>query len=213
MESNKEMIEYLKKAGWIKSKEVEEAFKRVDRGLFAPPPREREAYEDYPLPVMKGQTISAPSIVAFMTEELDARKGMKILEVGTGSGYQACILSLLVGKKGRVITTDIHAELIDYARERTEKLGLKNIQFVYGDGSKGYVEKAPFDRIIVTAAAPSVPEPLVRQLKEGGRMVIPVGTFFQELQVVEKLQGKIKIASMLPVVFVPLLGEYGFKEG
>jgi protein-L-isoaspartate(D-aspartate) O-methyltransferase len=212
MDSNEELIDYLKKEGWIKSRRVEAAFKKIDRALFVPASQKSAAYADYPLPVMKGQTISAPSIVAIMTEELRVEKGMRVLEVGTGSGYQACVLAELVGKKGKVFTTEIYAELMDYAMQKAKQLHLNNIDFFHRDGSKGLQEKAPFDRIIVTAAAPNIPAPLFNQLKEGGRMVLPAGsTYFQDLLLVEKIRGQMAARELLPVIFVPLVGEHGFN--
>jgi protein-L-isoaspartate(D-aspartate) O-methyltransferase len=147
-----------------------------------------------------------------MSKSLDVRKGMKILEVGSGSGYQAAILAELVGANGKIYTVERIIELVMLARSNTSKLGYKNIEFIHGDGTKGYEEKAPFDRIIVTAAAPSIPPPLLDQLIDGGKLIIPVGNkFWQDLQLVEKYGKETRITNIMPVVFVPLLGEFGYK--
>lgn len=214
MESNEALVDYLKEYGFVKSRRVEEAFRAVDRAAFVPCEYSLQAYVDYPLPILKLQTISAPSIVAVMTEALEVEEGMKVLEVGTGSGYQATILSFLVGSSGKVVTIEKYAELCDYSRERLAKFAFtKNIEVVCGDGSAGYGKEAPYDRVIVTAGAPSIPEPLVEQLKEGGKIVIPVGeTHFQTLVLGKKKGGRLETTSLLPVMFVPLVGEYGFKE-
>jgi len=205
------MIAHLLSSGYIDER-IAEAMRKVPREFFVPEIYKRHAYADHPIPIGSGQTISAPSIVGIMTKELDVRSGMKILEVGSGSGWQCAILAVLANP-GIVYTIERIPELLENARRNVEKIGLKNIEFIYGDGSKGYPDKAPFDRIMVTAAAPKIPNPLVEQLANGGRMVIPVGTaFWQDLYVVEKINGRIKTRRTLPVVFVPLIGEYGFDE-
>jgi protein-L-isoaspartate(D-aspartate) O-methyltransferase len=214
MESNEALVDYLREYGFLKSKRVEAAFRAVDRAVFVPKEYSLQAYVDYPLPVLKLQTISAPSVVAIMTEALDVEEGMKVLEVGAGSGYQAAVLSHIVGSRGRVVTIERFRELCDYAGERLARLPFtKNVVLVNADGSRGYPEEAPFDRVIVTAGAPRVPEPLVEQLKEGGRIVIPVGEqHFQDLRLGVKKKGRMEFTSLLPVMFVPLTGEHGFKE-
>lgn len=211
MQSNEELVSYLLEQGYADEK-VAEAMRKADRSFFVPGEYKKYAYVDAPLPIGKDQTISAPGVVAFMSKSLDVKKGMKILEVGSGSGYQAAILAELVGNKGKVYTIERIIELVMLARNNITKLGYKNIEFTHGDGTKGYKEKAPFDRIIVTAAAPSIPHPLLEQLIDGGKLVIPVGnTFWQNLQLVEKYGKETKITNIMPVVFVPLLGEFGHK--
>jgi len=211
MQSNEEMVAYLLEQGYADER-VANAMRKIDRAIFVSKEYERYAYADTPLPIGKDQTISAPGVVAFMSKSLDAREGMKILEVGSGSGYQAAILAELVGGKGRVYTVERILELVMLARSNIAKLGYKNVEFIHGDGTKGYKEKAPFDRVIVTAAAPSIPPPLVEQLVDGGRLLIPVGNkFWQDLQLVERYGKKTKITNIMPVVFVPLVGEFGHR--
>ena len=188
------------------------AMEKIDRGFFVPEELRNSAYEDRPLPIGHGQTISAPGVVALMCSKLDVREGMTVLEVGTGSGYQTAILAELVGEKGKVITTERVPELVEIAKKNIAKLERKyaNIEFICCDGTLGAPELAPYDRISVTAAAPSIPEPLVRQLAQDGKLIVPVGKYFQDLLLYDKKSGA--IVNLLPVVFVPLLGEHGFNE-
>ena len=182
------------------------AMRAVPRHLFVPEGLQSRAYDDGPLPIGHGQTISQPYIVAYMTEVLKVGKGDTVLEIGTGSGYQAAILSPIAK---RVYTMEIIPELAASAKERLRKLGFANVEVKEGDGYHGWPEKAPFDAIIVTAAAGHIPPPLIRQLKNGGRMVIPVGGFFmvQNLVLVSKdPKGEITTRNLLPVRFVPLTG-------
>lgn len=181
------------------------AMRKVPRHRFVPPSQQMYAYEDEPLPIGQGQTISQPYIVAYMTEAIEPAKGMKVLEIGTGSGYQAAVLAEIVDE---VYTIEIIKELGEQARQILTAMGYKNIHFKIGDGYMGWPAYAPFDAIVVTAAAPEVPPPLVNQLKEGGKMIIPVGnSFSQELILVEKHQGKVIRQSLLPVRFVPFTRE------
>jgi protein-L-isoaspartate(D-aspartate) O-methyltransferase len=183
-----------------------EAIGRVPRHEFVPAELVPNAYENRPLPIGHGQTISQPYIVALMTDLLAVRKGDRVLEIGTGSGYQAAILAEL---ETSVHTIEIIEPLAASARARLARLGYRNVEVVVGDGYEGLAASAPFDAIIVTAAAGHVPPPLVRQLKTGGRMVIPVGAPFmiQHLMLVEKrADGTVRSRQILPVRFVPLTG-------
>jgi protein-L-isoaspartate(D-aspartate) O-methyltransferase len=186
----------------ISNPAVLEAMKKVPRHLFVPKEYENEAYNDYPLPIGHDQTISQPYIVAYMTDVLKPGSKMKALEIGTGSGYQAAILAEIVDK---VYTIEIVPELAKESAERLKKLGYNNIICRFGDGYQGWKEYAPFDLIIVTAAAESVPQPLINQLAEGGRLVIPVGKPYavQELQLVVKKKGKTETKRLTLVRFVP----------
>ena len=195
------------------SDKVVEAMKKVPRHLFVPPAYRSEAYVDAPLPIGKGQTISAPHMVAIMCELLDLKKGEKVLEVGAGCGYHAAVVAEIVGKDGKVIAIERIPELAEMAKRNLETLGYDNVLVVVGDGSKGYEKEAPYDKIYVTASAPKIPEPLIEQLKPGGKLVIPVGNFTQHLYVVEKDEnGNVKKKNWGAVRFVPLIGEYGFDE-
>ena len=181
------------------------AMEKVPRERFVAKELQARAYEDRPLPIGYGQTISQPFIVAFMTQELKPKPTDHVLEVGTGSGYQAAVLAELVAE---VYTIEIVKPLAESAEVRLRELGYKNLHVKAGDGYKGWREHAPFDAIIVTAAPDHVPEPLVEQLKEGGRMIIPVGkTFAQELYLLEKRGGVVKQTAVIPVKFVPLTRE------
>ncbi|HAL55979.1 MAG TPA: protein-L-isoaspartate O-methyltransferase [Bacteroidetes bacterium] len=179
------------------------AMQRVQRHEFVPPDLVPEAYEDRPLPIGYGQTISQPYIVALMTELLALKKHHKVLEIGTGSGYQAAVLAEIVDS---VFTIEIVQALAGSAEQRLKRLGYDGINVRWADGYDGWQEHAPFDAVIVTAAAEHIPPPLLRQLKEGGRMVIPVGHpfFVQNLILVEKRAGKITTRTIAPVRFVPL---------
>jgi protein-L-isoaspartate(D-aspartate) O-methyltransferase len=178
------------------------AMKKVPRHLFVPKEYQDEAYNDYPLPIGYYQTISQPYIVAYMTDVLRPGKGMKALEIGTGSGYQAAVLAEIVEK---VYTIEIVPELARESAALLKKLGYDNITCRYGDGYKGWEEHAPFDLIIVTAAAESVPQPLIDQLAEGGRLVIPVGkpNAVQELQLITKRKSRTETKRLTFVRFVP----------
>lgn len=193
----------------VTDKEVLAAMLKVERHLFVPQAYRSEAYEDYPLPVGEGQTISQPYIVAFMTEALDLEPSDKVLEIGTGSGYQAAILAEICDS---VFTIEIFESLGTNARSLLEKLGYKNVYVKIGDGYEGWQEHAPFDAIIVTCAPTHVPEKLEQQLAEGGRMIIPVGgTYTQELVLLRKKGGKLLKENVLPVRFVPMVNEKGDK--
>ena len=181
------------------------ALRGVPRHRFVPRPLVPQAYSDRPLPIGNGQTISQPYIVAFMSELLDLRKSHKVLEIGTGCGYQAAVLSGLAGK---VYSMEIVKELGVQARERLQTLGYDNVVVRIGNGYAGWPEQAPFDRIILTAAPNELPQALVDQLKPGGKLVAPVGPVYgnQELVVVTKdAQGKVRRQSVLPVRFVPMV--------
>jgi protein-L-isoaspartate(D-aspartate) O-methyltransferase len=185
------------------------AMEKVPREKFVAKELRASAYEDHPLPIGYGQTISQPFIVAFMTQELKPKPTDRVLEIGTGSGYQAAVLAELVAE---VYTIEIVKPLAQEAEIRLRELGYKNIHVKAGDGYKGWPEHAPFDAIIVTAAPDHVPQPLVEQLKEGGRMIIPVGkTFAQELYLLEKRGGIVKQTAVVPVKFVPLTRDPGEK--
>lgn len=188
----------------IKDKNVLEAMKKIPRHLFVPEEYINEAYEDYPLPIGEGQTISQPYIVAKMTELLEIKEGEKVLEIGTGSGYQAAVLAEMGAK---VYTIEILPKLAEKAKKTLQSLGYEGVTVLVGDGFKGYLQEAPYDKIIVTAAPEKIPEPLIEQLKVGGKLVIPVGKYNQELKLVNKKEEGIFVESVLPVRFVPMVGE------
>ncbi len=194
------------------SERVYNAIKNVPRHLFVPERYRSEAYVDTPLPIGYGQTISAPHMVAIMCELLDIKEGEKILEVGTGCGYHAAVTAELVGSKGMVVSIERIPELAEIAKKNLSALSYDNVLVVVGDGSLGYPEEAPYDKIYVTASAPDVPRPLIDQLRVGGKMVIPIGENYQNLYVVEKEENRIVRKRWGSVRFVLLYGEYGFRN-
>jgi len=198
------MVEYQIEARGVKDTRVLEALRKVPRHLFVPEHLKNQAYADEPLPIGSGQTISQPYIVAYMTEQLQLQDEDRVLEIGTGSGYQAAVLAELVDS---VFTIEILDELSEQAQKTLRNLHYDHIEFKVGNGFYGWPEKAPFDAIIVTAAPENIPQPLVDQLKIGGRMIIPVGDFFQELYLIRKTSTGIEKVRKLPVRFVPLQGE------
>jgi protein-L-isoaspartate(D-aspartate) O-methyltransferase len=181
-----------------------QAMREVPRHRFVPPALLKQAYDDHPLPIGHGQTISQPYIVAFMTEALGLKGGETVLEVGAGSGYQSAVLSRIAA---RVFGIEIVEPLAREAKERMGVLGYRNVEIRAGDGYAGWPEHAPFDAILVAAAAPRVPEPLKRQLKNGGRLILPVGDHVQELRIVTRRGEIFEERSVLAVQFVPMTGE------
>ncbi len=199
-----EMVERQIAARGVRDARVLHVMREVPRHLFVPPEQVSEAYEDHPLPIGSGQTISQPYVVAFMTEQLRLTGTERVLEIGTGSGYQTAVLSRLAAE---VYSIEIRPELAAEAKGRLETFGAKNVEVRAADGFYGWPEAAPFDGILVTAAPETVPEPLLAQLAPGGRMVIPVGGFYQELKVIERTPDGFREKSVLPVRFVPFVGE------
>jgi protein-L-isoaspartate(D-aspartate) O-methyltransferase len=205
------MVERQLAARDIKDKQVLEAFRMVPRHQFVPQESRHLAYANGPLPISQSQTISQPYIVALMTQLLELEGDEVVLEIGTGSGYQAAILAHLASE---VHTIERHQELAKSATNIMSALGYNNIHVHTGDGTLGWPDSAPYDGIIVTAAAPSVPRPLLKQLKEGGRVVIPVGgRGAQFLECWQRKGSDFKCDQIAPVAFVPLIGEHGWEEG
>jgi len=199
------MVETQIVARGVRDPRVLQAMRTVPRHLFVDPSQSGEAYDDHPLPIAGNQTISQPYIVALMTELLELTEGERVLEIGTGSGYQSAVLAKLARE---VYSIEIVPELARSAAAKLREQGYASVTVREGDGYRGWPEHAPFDAIIVTAAPERVPQPLLEQLAPGGRMVIPVGSFFQELKVFHKgRDGKITEKDILPVRFVPMTGE------
>jgi len=197
------MVEKQIEGRGVKDPQVLKVMRETPRHRFIPPHLEKMAYNDSPLPIGEGQTISQPYIVALMTELLELKGNEKILEIGTGSGYQAGVLSALVSE---VFSIEIVKNLVDSADVRLKIMGYKNVTTQWGDGYKGWPDQAPFDGIIVTAAPDEIPQPLIDQLKTGGRLVVPVGTRHQELRVITKNEdGTIQSKNIIPVRFVPMV--------
>ncbi|AEK18994.1 protein-L-isoaspartate O-methyltransferase [Methanococcus maripaludis] len=204
------VIENLISRGYIKKQSVIDALLSVPRHKFISKSMERYAYVDGPLEIGYGQTISAIHMVGIMCEELDLDEGQNVLEVGTGSGYHAAVVSEIVGESGKVTTIERIPELFENSKKTLSELGYNNVEVVLGDGTKGYLENAPYDRIYVTASGPEVPKALFEQLNDGGILLAPVGAHFQTLMRYTKINGSISKEKLLEVAFVPLIGENGF---
>jgi protein-L-isoaspartate(D-aspartate) O-methyltransferase len=198
------MVETQIEARGVRDPRVLAAMRKIPRHVFVPEGQAASAYDDRPLPIGSEQTISQPYVVAFMTEQLRLTGKEKVLEIGTGSGYQTAILAALAAK---VYSIEIRPELAKAAAERLASLGIRNVEVRAADGYRGWPEEAPFDGILVTAAPERVPPPLLEQLSPTGRMVIPVGAFYQELKLIERQGGGYTEKSVLPVRFVPFVGE------
>jgi protein-L-isoaspartate(D-aspartate) O-methyltransferase len=206
IKSRKRMVEHDLKGRDITDAKVLEIMGRVPRHLFVDKSLQSKAYADHPLPIGEGQTISQPYIVALMTQILQVKPGEKVLEIGAGSGYQAAVLAELTDQ---VYTIEIRASLSQMAAQRLKQLGYEKVKVKYGDGYFGWEEYAPFDAIIVTCAANHIPPPLIKQLKENGRLIIPLGstTYFQTLTLLTKKNGQTDVQHLLGVSFVPMTGE------
>ncbi len=205
-----EMVDAQLRRRGIHDERVLRAMEIVPRHEFVPWQLQREAYHDSPVPIGEGQTISQPYIVAHMLEVLRLSPGDRVLEVGTGTGYEAAVMSRIVQE---VYTIERFASLAEAAKKIFDRLGYTNIHVVIGDGSRGYAEAAPYDAIIVAAAAPRVPDALVEQLKNGGRAIVPVGEAdLQQLSLVSKNDGRIQRKTLDACRFVPLVGEEGYAE-
>jgi len=200
------MIENDIKGRGIKDKKVLEVMGRVPRHLFVDQSLRDKAYGDYPLPIGEGQTISQPYVVALMTEALRLRSTDRVLEIGTGSGYQAAVLAEIVKE---VYTIEIRKSIADKAAQRLKELGYRNVKVKYADGYSGWQEYAPFDAIIITASVNHIPPPLIKQLKESGKLILPLGStvYYQTLTLVTKKRDNLGVEQMGPVAFVPMTGE------
>jgi protein-L-isoaspartate(D-aspartate) O-methyltransferase len=212
-EERERLINSLIRWGYLRSPEIIEAFRKVPREEFVPEKLRTSAYEDTPLPIGHGQTISAPSMIAIMLESLQVKRGHKVLEIGTGSGYNAALLAELAGREGRVASIERIPELAKFGRENLRKTGYEWVEVKVGDGSLGYPGVA-WDRILLTACTPQIPKPLLEQLAIGGKIGAPVGTnyLFQTWTVVEKREdGTLKTEEMGGCSFVPLVGKYGWR--
>jgi len=206
----KRMVEEQLMPRGIKNQRILDAFYKIERHKFIPEDLRNPAYADYPLPIGEGQTISQPYIVALMTECLDLTGQERVLEIGTGSGYQAAILAELAKE---VYSIERFENLAKRAQAILNELGYTNVKVKVGDGTLGWPEVSPFDRIIITAASPRIPLPLTAQLKENGRLILPLGeSFSQILTVIENKQGTLESREICGCVFVPLVGKYGYRD-
>ena len=209
-DKRKELVEKLERDGRIKTDEVKKAFLEVPREEFVPEAMRDYAYVDTPLEIGNGQTISAPHMVAIMCEALDIKNGQKILEIGAGSGYHAAIVSKLVGEEGHVYTVERFSSLAEKAQKNLDSACVKNVTIEVGDGSEGFSEHAPYERIYVTCAAPKTPRSLVDQLNDPGKLMVPVGRLMCRLTLIEKKEGRLIKKDLGGCAFVPLVGKHGF---
>ncbi|MBC8517115.1 MAG: protein-L-isoaspartate(D-aspartate) O-methyltransferase [Nitrosopumilus sp.] len=206
-----DLIIYLKNSKLLTDERIESAFRNIPRHEFVLKSEIDNAYDNEPLPIMKNQTISQPGVVSRMTEWLDVKNGQKILEIGTGSGWQSAILSYLVDS-GTVYSIERHPELVKFAQENLKKLKINNVHVILGDGNFGYPKESPYDRIIITAACNEIPSPLFDQLSENGLIIAPVGDSSQSLVLQKKTsKGMVEIKKQSKYVFVPLIGKFGKK--
>jgi len=203
------LILQLTREGYIKNDVVKQAFLAIPREEFVPESLKNYSYVDTPLDIGNGQTISAPHMVAIMCEALDIKKGQKILEIGTGSGYHAAIVALLVGETGMVYTIERYHALAAKAKQNLQKINCSNVMVEVGDGSCGLSLHQPYDRIYVTCAAPSIPQPLIDQLRDPGKLLVPVGDMYCELTLLVKEKRQQRLHHLGGCVFVPLVGRYG----
>lgn len=212
-EKRAKMVKKLIRDGRIDSEAVIKAMGEIPREQFVPVAHKLSAYEDTPLPIGEGQTISAPHMVGIMAEALDAEPGQKILEIGAGSGYHAAVIARLITPGGHLYTIERVQSLVKRARENIKKVGLEeSVTILHGDGSIGLKEHAPYDRIFVTCASPGIPPPLLEQLKDGGKLLIPSGSsIVSDLLLITKTGGKISKKNLGGCAFVPLRGKYGFQ--
>ena len=215
-EKRKDLVEKLFNQGYINTAKVKEAMLKVPREEFMPPENSSYAYLDRPFPIGKGQTISAPHMVAIIAEKLELTDGMSILEIGTGLGYNAAVVAEIAGNEGHVYTIERIPALVEKSRENLNKTGYSDrVTVIEGDGTIGYPDKAPYDRIYGTASAPKIPEPLKKQLKIGGKLIMPMGSdYYQELVLVMRISDDdFQTRNLGGVVFVPMIGKHGWPEG
>jgi len=210
LQQRKQLVETLEKHNRIKTDKIKKAFLQTPREKFIPEKIKKYAYIDTPLEIGNNQTISAPHMIAIMCEILDIKPGQKILEIGAGSGYHAAIVAKITGETGHVYTIERHETLAKTAKDNLKNAGITNVTVETGDGSIGLEKHAPYDRIYVTCASPSIPPPFIEQLKDPGILLIPIGDKYCILKSIEKKQEKIITHEHTSCVFVPLIGKYGF---
>ncbi len=213
LSERQKLVKQLLNPGHIKSDTVKHAMEKVPREEFLPVEQKPYAYSDRPLPIGKGQTISAPHMVAIICEALSLKEGMNVLEIGTGFGYNAAVVAEIIGETGKLYSIERVESLHNIAKETLKRTGYSNVNLVLGDGTLGIPEAAPFDRIYLTAAAPYVPDTLKNQLDAAGKILAPVGDvdLNQELIIIEKISdNEFKTSNLGGVAFVPLIGEHGW---
>ncbi len=210
MDMKEYLMEQWKKSKLVTDKKVLDAFKKIPREEFVSSDLKEQAYEDVALPLKSGQTISQPSTIMIMTQALELKRGDKVLEIGSGSGYQAALIAEIV-KPAKVYTIEYLSSIALLARENLKKVGIKNVEVICGDGSKGYSKEEPYDAVIITAACPKIPKPLIGQLKQDGRLIAPVGHHYgQNMIKITKKDGELVTEDLGSFIFVPMKGEHGY---
>ncbi len=212
---HEELIDRLTGDGHLRTPAVIDAFRKVPRHEFVPGDLRDSAYRDQPLPIGRGQTISAPSMIAIMLEVMDFKPGQRVLEIGAGSGYNAALIAEIIGAKGKLYTVERLEEIAEFGRSNLKRTGYGRVRVVVGDGTLGHKRAAPWDRVLVTACAPEVPEPLIDQLKVEGKLAAPVGQHYmgQTLVTIEKVSAsETRTERHGGCSFVPLVGKYGWDE-
>jgi len=212
MVQKNQLVKFWKQMFKFQESEIR-AFEQVNREDFVAKELKDSAYEDRPLPLLRGKTISQPTTVMIMTTALELEPGEKVFEVGTGSGYQAAIIAKIVGEKGKVFTTEVVPELIHISKENLKKANIENVKVLEEDGANGMPSEAPFDKIIITAACKEFPKPLVDQLKTDGIIVAPVGDRYNQEMVkgIKDKKGKLSMEFLGPFIFTPMYGKFGFE--
>ncbi len=207
------LIDFWRDKNIVSNENIFHAFQNIPREHFLPSPLKQFAYHDHPLPTMRDQSISQPTTIMIMLQALDPQPGHSVFEVGAGVGYQAALLSHIVGNSGKVITTDILPELIHTTRQNLQTINRTNVKVLESDGAAGYEDAAPYDRVIITCACSSIPQPLIDQLKDGGIIVAPVGDLEQQTMVKGTKRGfTLDLEFLGDFRFVPMRGKYGFKD-
>ena len=209
VKEREQLVKKLVREGYIKTERVKQAFLEIPREVFVPDMLKSHAYVDSPLEIGEGQTISAPHMVAIMCEALDVEEGQTVLEIGAGSGYHAAVVSRVISNTGKIYTIERFSNLANHAQNNLKAAGISNVVVCVGDGSEGLPKFAPYDRIYVTCAAPQIPPPLIEQLKDRGKLLVPVGDFYCMLVLVEKKGSEVVHTDFGGCVFVPLVGKYG----
>ncbi len=213
MVTKQQLIDFWRLKRIVTNERLLQAFEEIPRERFVPQELKRYAYEDQPLPTMRNQSLSQPTTVMLMLQALELEEGDTVFEVGAGVGYQASLIAKIIGPTGKLVTVDVIPELAYLSRKNLYELNLPNAQAIEADGSEGYAPEAPYDRVIITAACPTIPKPIIEQMKENAVVVAPVGDLHSQTMVKGvKLNGKIELEFLGPFVFVPMKGKYGFKE-
>jgi protein-L-isoaspartate(D-aspartate) O-methyltransferase len=199
--------------GMLVKENILQAFKVIPREIFVPPQFKDQAYDDQPLPTLREQSISQPTTIMVMLQALDIKSGENVLEIGAGVGYQAALIGEIIGEQGHLVTCEVIPELVYIAQKHLHNLGLSWVNVIEADGGEGWLDSSPYDKVIITAACPAVPQPVVDQLREGGIVIAPVGDLDSQTMVRGvKVNGKLELEFLGPFRFVPMVGKHGFQD-